>query len=138
MAKSRISRNVTSKVGIPGLVTSTIGSEWESIEQRISVLPLSGETVTPQPGEPNTFSRPVIGELGGYSSREIKKMGLTVEVRIKTDEWYTQGSVEVQPDGHWVLEDARFGGITHLVEATIRDKNGKKITSTDFIVVAQR
>src|ERR1043166_9146976 len=61
-------------------------------------------------GEHKPIGRAVSGEIAGYSEKEIERLGLFVEVLIKTDRWYPQGNAGVESDGKWTLRDARFGG----------------------------
>jgi len=73
-------------------------------------------------GEHRPIVRTVSGEVIGYSEKEIERLGLFVEVLIKTDQWYPQGSARVDSDGKWSLKEARFGGSDHIIKAVLKDR----------------
>jgi hypothetical protein len=77
-------------------------------------------------GELKPIVRPISGEVTGFSEKEIEKLGLFVEVLIKTDHWYPQGNVRVESDGKWMLKEARFGGSVHIIKVVLKDRYGRE------------
>jgi len=129
--------NVEIKAGIP-LLTSTFGSKWTKDEKGINVSSISGDEISLLPGDDFNVVRPIIGNVSGFSSQEIKKMGLYVDISIKTDTWYPQGIAKVQSNGEWVLEVARFAATVHLVKIVLKDKNDNELSSAHFTVIVKR
>jgi hypothetical protein len=86
-------------------------------------------------GEHQPIVRAVSGEVTGYSEKEIERLGLFVEVLIKTDQWYPQGNARVDGDGKWTLKDARFGGSVHIIKAVLKDRHGREHQSAEIEVM---
>ena len=85
-------------------------------------------------GERKPIVRPVSGEVTGYSEKEIERLGLFVEVLIKTDRWYPQGNARVDGDGTWTLKEAHFGGSVHLIKAVLKDRHSREHKSAEIEV----
>ena len=86
--------------------------------------------------EATPLKRPVVGKVTGFSEEEIERLGLQVEVLIKTDKWYFQGAVPVLNNGKWKLDEASFGGEKHVVKAILKDKDSRDLVSRDIEVKA--
>jgi hypothetical protein len=84
--------------------------------------------------EPKTIKRPIMGKISGFTEQEIEKLGLQVEVVIKTDRWYSQDTVPVDYDGEWKLKEASFGGEDHIIKVTLKDRSGREYKSTEIQV----
>ena len=125
-------------IGIPSLVQGSIGIESEIEKKDISVLSLMGEVIEPYPNEPKTITRPIIGCITGFSSNDIEKDKLVIEVDIKTDQWYPQGKASVEPNGTWAIDHAFFGAVDNLVRVGLYDKKRKKLATFFFIVTVKR
>jgi hypothetical protein len=85
-------------------------------------------------GEHKPIVRTVSGEITGYGEKEIERLGLFVEVLIKTDQWYPQGSAIVESDGKWSLKEARFGGSVHIIKAVLKDRHNREHQSAQIEV----
>jgi hypothetical protein len=85
-------------------------------------------------GEHKPIVRTVSGEITGYGEKEIEKLGLFVEVLIKTDQWYPQGSAIVESGGKWTLKEARFGGTGHIIKAVLKDRYNREHQSAEVEV----
>jgi len=85
-------------------------------------------------GESKPILRPISGQISGYHEREIERLGLFVEVLIKTDKWYPQGNAPVADDGKWTLKDARFGGSVHIIRAILKDRHNREHQSASIEV----
>ena len=85
-------------------------------------------------GESRTIKRPIVGEVCGYTEQEIERLGLYVEVLIKTDRWYSQGTTGVHSKRKWELKEASFGGVKHIIRATLKDKHEHEHKSTEIEV----
>ncbi len=85
-------------------------------------------------GEHKPIVRPISGEVAGFSEKEIEKLGLFVDILIKTDHWYPQGSTRVESDGKWILKEARFGGSTHIIKAILKDRYSREHKSVEIEV----
>jgi hypothetical protein len=85
-------------------------------------------------GEHMPIVRTVSGDVTGYSEKEIEKLGLFVEVLIKTDQWYSQGSAKVESDGKWTLKEAHFGGSVHIIKAILKDRHSREYKSAEIEV----
>ncbi|HEX9918091.1 MAG TPA: hypothetical protein VGA87_02925, partial [Pyrinomonadaceae bacterium] len=72
--------------------------------------PKDGGKILVLANETRPVIRTVAGEVIGYKEEEIERLGLKVEILIKTDQWYPQDTVPVDGNGKWKLDDARFGG----------------------------
>jgi hypothetical protein len=96
--------------------------------------PKNKEEVSILHGEHKPIVRAVSGEVAGYSEKEIGRLGLFVEVLIKTDEWYPQGHARVEGDGKWMLKDARFGGSVHIIKAILKDRHSREHESAEIEV----
>jgi hypothetical protein len=83
-------------------------------------------------GEHKPIVRPISGEVTGFSGREIEKLGLFVDILIKTDHWYPQGSARVESDGKWMLKEARFGGSVHIIKAVLKDHYSREHKSVEI------
>jgi hypothetical protein len=70
----------------------------------------------------------------GYGEKEIERLGLFVEVVIKTDQWYPQGCAIVTGDGKWSLKEARFGGSVHIIKAVLKDRHNHEHQSAEIEV----
>jgi len=76
-----------------------IGLDNKTKERDIVIFtPKNKETIARLSGESRTVKRPVVGEVCGYTDQEIERLGLYVEVLIKTDRWYPQGTTVVHSD----------------------------------------
>jgi hypothetical protein len=127
--------------GLPSAtVRGDIKGEIVGAGRGISISPIKAEEITLLPGDDYNVRRPIIGHVTGFSERDISKRRLYVEVSIKTDTWYPQGTAKVEPNGNWVLESARFGGVDHIVKVTLKDKDGKTYdnATTHIVVVVRR
>lgn len=96
--------------------------------------PKNKERVPILHGEHKPVVRPVSGHVAGYSRKDIERLGLFVEVLIKTDKWYPQGSTSVRRDGEWTLKDARLGGSGHIIKAVLKDRHGREYESAEIEV----
>jgi|GEM_PF-6816481 hypothetical protein len=85
-------------------------------------------------GEHKPIVRPIAGQVIGYRQTEIERLGLFVEVLIKTDKWYPQGHATVEADGKWTLNDARFGGSVHIIKAVLKDRHNREYQSASIEV----
>ncbi len=72
--------------------------------------PRDGEAIIPKNNEPLTIRRPVSGEVTGFQRRDTEEFQFVVEIFIKTDKWYEQGTVRIENNGQWKLDNAYFGG----------------------------
>src|SRR5436853_4082925 len=63
--------------------------------------PKHKESLAATYGEKKPYQRDIVGEVTGIRPKDIKKLGLYVEVSIKTDTWYQQGTSPVQDDLSW-------------------------------------
>jgi hypothetical protein len=96
--------------------------------------PRNKDVITILHGEHKPIVRTVGGEVSGYSEKEIERLGLFVDVLIKTDHWYPQGSAKVDSDGKWSLKKARFGGSIHVIKAVLKDRSGREYKSAEIEV----
>ena len=107
----------------------------EKIQIEIRILsPKDGDVIFPSSRETIPAKRPIKGHIIGFTKDDIKRLKLWVEVSIKTDKWYPQGISRVRNDGTWMLRQAYFGGATHIIKATLKDKSGNEIASTTATV----
>jgi len=104
-------------------------------EREVKILtPKNGEEIFLNDNEPMPAEREVSGEIIGFTKDDIQQFKLRVNVSIKTDKWYPQGIARVKDDGTWKLRKAYFGGATHIVKATLKDKNGNELDSSTVTV----
>jgi hypothetical protein len=85
-------------------------------------------------GEHLPIVRTVSGHVTGYSEKEVERLGLFVEVLIKTDSWYPQGSARVDGGGKWTLKETLFGGSLHVIKAVLKDRHGREHESAEIEV----
>ncbi|MEZ4731602.1 MAG: SH3 domain-containing protein [Caldilineaceae bacterium] len=95
----------------------------------ISILtPRDGENITVYANENKPIERTVTGKVTGFSKNEIENLGLEVEISIYTDIWYKQGAanppVKIQNNGSWSFRHVKFAGSSHVVKASLVDKQG--------------
>jgi len=96
--------------------------------------PKNKQQISIQHGECKPIVRAISGEVAGYRKTEIEKLGLCIEVLIKTDKWYPQGHAIVESDGKWTLPDACFGGSVHTIKAVLKDRYHRELHSTSIEV----
>lgn len=89
--------------------------------------PKNKQQIFIQHGEHKPIVRAISGEIAGYRKSEIERLGLFVEVHIKTDKWYPQGNATVESDGKWTLTDAYFGGTLHVIKAVLKDRYNREL-----------
>jgi hypothetical protein len=99
--------------------------------------PKNKEAIEPVYGEKMPIERNIVGTITGITQKEIRRLGLYVEVSIKTDRWYRQGKCPVEDDGKWKIV-GRFGGTTHVIKAELKDVYGveHKIKEIEVTVVS--
>jgi hypothetical protein len=97
--------------------------------------PKNKQRISIQHGEYKPIVRAISGEIAGYRKSEIERLGLFVEVLIKTDKWYPQGDAIVEGDGKWTLTDARFGGSVHIIKAVLKDRYSRELQSASIEVI---
>jgi hypothetical protein len=85
-------------------------------------------------GEHGLIVRAVSGEVAGYGEKEIERLGLFVEVLIKTDAWYPQGSAAIGRDRIWTKEAKFTRGLVNVVKAVLKDRHGNDLTSAQIKV----
>lgn len=78
--------------------------------------------------------RPIRGDVGGFTRKQIEELGLLVDVSIHTDRWYPQGIAAVRPDGTWALRKGYFGGAVHVIRAVLKDRHGNELASATATV----
>jgi hypothetical protein len=105
----------------------------ESAPEIIIGTPKNKESLTAKYGETKPYKRDIVGEVIGIKLKEIKKLGLYVEVSIKTDTWYLQGASPVHDDSRWKVV-GRFGGTRHIVRAELKDSYGHTYAASDIEV----
>ncbi len=88
------------------------------------LVPNDGEEIIVSSKETKPIDRPFSGKIMGFSKNEINSLGLKVEIFVRTDKWYRQGTTNVQNTGVWIFEHVKLGGTTHVVKALLKDKNG--------------
>lgn len=98
------------------------------------VTPANKGEIIQHSNEVRPIQRPIAGKIVGYTEDEIERLGLQVEVLIKTDRWYLQGIVPVVSNGKWRLEAGHFGGRVHVIRAILKDKDSRELFSTDIEV----
>lgn len=76
----------------------------------------------------------IVGTITGFTQKEIERLGLYVEILVKTDRWYPQGKSMVQADGGWKIV-GRFGGTRHIIRAELKDNNGVKYKTKEIEVI---
>jgi hypothetical protein len=104
-------------------------------EREVKILmPKNGEEIFLNDNEPMPAEREVSGEIIGFTKDDIQQFKLRVNVSIKTDKWYPQGIARVKDDGTWKLRKAYFGGATHIVKATLKDKSGNELANSTVTV----
>lgn len=104
-------------------------------EQDLVILtPKNKDEIPIRHGEEKPIVRPVSGRIVGFTRDDIEKLGLFVEILIKTDTWYLQGNTKVEIDGRWTLKEARFGGSTHIIRATLKDQLSHEHKSAEIEV----
>jgi hypothetical protein len=72
------------------------------------------------------------------AKKEIERLGLFVEVLVKTDIWYPQENTPVRANGEWTLKDARFGGSTHIIKAVLKDRHRREYESAEIEVTVSK
>jgi hypothetical protein len=97
--------------------------------------PKNKQQISIQHGEHKPIVRAISGEIAGYRKSEIERLGLFVEVLIKTDKWYLQGDAIVESDGKWTLTEARFGGSVHIIKAVLKDRYNRELQSASIEVM---
>jgi hypothetical protein len=113
---------------------------WIGLDKSVSerdvliFAPKDGGKLLVLANETRPITRPIAGEVIGYKDKEIERLGLKVEILIKTDLWYPQATVPVDSDGKWMLNDARFGGTVNIIRATLKDKYSREHKSTEIEV----
>ena len=113
---------------------------WIGLDRSVSerdvliFAPKDGGKLLVLANETRPITRPIAGEVIGYKDKEIERLGLKVEILIKTDQWYPQDTVPVDSDGKWRLNDARFGGTVNTIRATLKDKYSREHKATEIEV----
>ena len=97
--------------------------------------PKNKQRIFIQHSEHQPIVRAISGEIAGYRKSEIERLGLFVEVLIKTDKWYPQGNAIVEGDGKWTFLDARFGGSVHIIKAVLKDRFNRELHSASIEVM---
>ena len=128
-------RFLASLIALTFIMISVFLQTSYSQGREIRILsPKDGDEIFLSSSETMPAKRPIKGDIRGFTRDEIEKFKLRVEVSIRTDKWYPQGIARVQNDGTWMLRQAYFGGATHIIKATLKDKSGNKITSATTTV----
>jgi hypothetical protein len=84
--------------------------------------PQHGEELVLSAGETELpITRTVSGKVKGFTQQKIIDADLEVVIDVKTNRWYPQGKTRVQSDGKWSLANVKFGGVVHIVRATLQD-----------------
>lgn len=112
-----------------------MGLDHAVVEKDILVVaPRNKGEIILHSDEIKPITRPIAGKVVGYTEEEIERLRLQVEVLIKTDRWYFQGTVPVLNNGKWKLEEGHFGGALHIIRAILKDKDSRELVSTDIEV----
>lgn len=112
-----------------------LGLERSVTERDVLIYaPKDGAKLFVLANETRPITRTIAGEVIGYKDKEIERLGLKVEILIKTDQWYPQDTVPIDSDGKWKLDDARFGGTVNTIKATLKDKYSREHKSAEIEV----
>jgi hypothetical protein len=116
---------------------AAVPSLWRRYRPRDLVIlePRNKQELPVYAGEHKPIKRPIAGEVIGFSAKEIQRLGLFVEVSIKTDTWYQQGSAPVESNGKWLLREASFGGSNHIIRALLKDRHKQAHQSAEIEVL---
>lgn len=129
---SGITRETVSRNGNTNLDNDSSKAQEERSSIQVRILsPTDGDVIFVPSTAQLPVNRMIEGDIIGLNTEEIRKRKPWVEVSIKTNQWYPQGSSRVTESGSWVIENAYFGGIEHLIHAVLKDKNGNVLAYSD-------
>jgi hypothetical protein len=120
--------SVRGQIAVERQRTADLGSNSFSspLSSNVGVAIQFPQKIVLAPGEGLPAERPVRGNVVGFTREEIQRLGLHVEIFIRTDRWYPQGTSTVRADGSWGLQKAYFAGSIHDVRAVLWDHDGNE------------